>query len=486
MNFNFISPKRRTWLSKLSHPVARTVSSVAVVLSLTLTGSLAWGQLATEDMDTHTPEQLVYKLLGSGITVSNISYSGASQSAGTFNGGTGIIGFEEGIVLSSGDIVNAVGPNKSDFITTDNQLLGDSELDTLIEGYKTYDATILEFDFVAQSSDVISFQYVFSSDEYNEYTNTAFNDVFGFFLNGANVALLPSSDVAVSINNVNGGNPYGTSASNSKYYINNDLNDGGGSINTEMDGLTVVFSVDAHVVPGETNHIKLAIADAGDWILDSNVFLKADSFVNEQPDTDSDGVPDSEDNCVMVYNPEQKDSDGNGTGDVCEVINPEKPELSFSKITGGGTVAAADGGKPHHHGFGFNIREVTDGLEVKLEYNSNHTGKASSKKGEASPLQIKIRGLASNVVPVETYAGVGVEFDAICTVRTLNPDNERKKQMCHVRIVDNGEPGTGNIKKGTPADEFAITITEMDDSSNVIHSSGNDASLTRGNIKSHK
>jgi hypothetical protein len=333
---------------------------------------------------------------------------------------------------------------------------------------------------------VISFQYVFSSDEYNEYTNTAFNDVFGFFLNGANVALLPSSDVAVSINNVNGGNPYGTSASNSKYYINNDLNDGGGSINTEMDGLTVVFSVDAHVVPGETNHIKLAIADAGDWILDSNVFLKADSFVNEQPDTDSDGVPDSEDNCVMVYNPEQKDSDGNGTGDVCEVINPEKPELSFSKITGGGTVAAADGGKPHHHSFGFNIREVTDGLEVKLEYNSNHTGKASSKKGEASPLQIKIRGLASNVVPVETSAGVGVEFDAICTVRTLNPDNERKKQMCHVRIVDNGEPGTGNIKKGTPADEFAITITEMDDSSNVIHSSGNDASLTRGNIKSHK
>ncbi len=42
--------------------------------------------------------------------------------------------------------------------------------------------------------------------------------------------------------------------------------------------------------------------------------------------------------------------------------------------------------------------------------------------------------------------------------------------MCHVRIVDNGEPGTGNIKKGTPADEFEITI--YDDSSNVIHSSG--------------
>ncbi len=89
------------------------------------------------------------------------------------------------------------------------------------------------------------------------------------------------------------------------------------------------------------------------------------------------------------------------------------------------------------------------------------------------------------MVPVETYVGTGVEFDALCTVRTLVADNKRTMHMCHARIVvDNGEPGTGNIKKGTPADEFEITI--FDDSSNVIHSSGSDPSLTRGNIKSHK
>jgi hypothetical protein len=482
MNINCFISKYKSGLT-----VFRCISSISVLMLFVLMGSHAWGQLVTTDLNNNqAPEDLVNKLLGSGITASNISYTGAMHSAGTFNGGTGIIGFEEGIILSSGNVSNVIGPNTSDAITADNALPGDADLNTLIPGYTTYDGTILEFDFIPQSKDVISFQYVFTSDEYNEYTNTSFNDVFGFFLNGVNVALLPGTNIAVSINNVNGGNPFETAASNPQYYLNNDLSDGGGNINTEMDGITVVFSVDAQVNQGETNHIKLAIADAGDRILDSNVFLKAESFVNQQPDTDSDGIPDSEDNCVMKYNPDQTDSNGDGIGDECEVNNKEVMQLGFSKMTGGGTVAAADGDKPHHHSFGFNIREVMNGLEVNLEYNSNHTGKASVKKekGEDSPLQIKIKGKVSNVVPT-TGSGVGVEFDAPCTVRTLTSDNERKLQMCHVRIVDNGEPGTGNAKKGTLADEFELTVTDSDD--NQIHLSGiYPHSLTRGNIKVHK
>jgi len=57
--------------------------------------------------------------------------------------------------------------------------------------------------------------------------------------------------------------------------------------------------------------------------------------------------------------------------------------------------------------------------------------------------------------------------------------------MCHVRIVDNGEPGTGNKKKGTPADEFELTVTDLEDGSE-IHLSGDDPSLTRGNISQLK
>jgi len=65
---------------------------------------------------------------------------------------------------------------------------------------------------------------------------------------------------------------------NAIYYRNNDLQDGGPFINTEMDGLTTVFTATAHVNHGVTNHIKLAIADTGDGYYDSNVFIKAGSF----------------------------------------------------------------------------------------------------------------------------------------------------------------------------------------------------------------
>lgn len=85
----------------------------------------------------------------------------------------------------------------------------------------------------------------------------------------------------VSIDTINGGQPYGAAnASHPELYRNNDLTDGGGALDTEMDGLTVVMTCSAPVVPGGVNHIKLAIADVGDYRLDSNVFLEGGSFVS--------------------------------------------------------------------------------------------------------------------------------------------------------------------------------------------------------------
>jgi hypothetical protein len=253
------------------------VLTASLAASAALAGA-AQAQLVTTDLNAVTPTDLVNALLGGSIAISNVTYSGAPIAAGTFSGGTGIIGFADGIILSSGNIADVIGPNTADNTTVNNPAGGDADLETLTP-HVTFDSSILEFDFECESVLVISFQYVFSSEEYNEFVNTQFNDVFGFFLNGVNVALLPDNVTPVSINTINCGGPvFGNSPTNCAFYINNDLSDGGGAVNTEMDGLTVVLNVQATVNPG-VNHIKLAIADASDSNLDSNVFIKGGSFV---------------------------------------------------------------------------------------------------------------------------------------------------------------------------------------------------------------
>jgi FOG: PKD repeat len=227
--------------------------------------------LTTTDLNTLTPEQLVNSLLGSGVKVTKVKYTGAKVAAGTFSGGSDNIGIKNGIVLSSGAISSVVGSNKNEGTSTINEMPGDTDLDGLIPGYSTNDAASLEFSFIPDS-DQITFKYVFGSEEYNEYVGSSFNDVFGFFLNGKNVALIPGTSTPVSINNVNL-NSY------PNYYINNDLNSGA-KINTELDGLTTILTVTVPVNKGKENTIKLATADAGDSILDSDVFIEGGSFTS--------------------------------------------------------------------------------------------------------------------------------------------------------------------------------------------------------------
>jgi|LGVF01.1.fsa_nt_gb hypothetical protein len=227
---------------------------------------------------------LVNTIVGTGITVdwSSVSYSGAAGASGTFTDGISSgIGIDEGIILTSGDASLAPGPNTSDAATGNNGLSGNSALDALIPGYTTYDATILSFNFETTGGDLF-FNYVFASEEYNEYTNTQYNDVFAFFLDGTdvndNIALIPGTTTPVSINNVNGGNPYGTAASNPEYFNNNDLNDGGPFYDIEYDGFTDVFMAQVLGIGAGTHTITLAIADSGDHILDSTVFIQAGTF----------------------------------------------------------------------------------------------------------------------------------------------------------------------------------------------------------------
>ncbi|MBN8696494.1 MAG: choice-of-anchor L domain-containing protein [Bacteroidetes bacterium] len=228
-----------------------------------------------------TPTQLVQNvLLGSGVTASNITFSGPNAARGEFNGTASNIGFPGGVILATGDISVAVGPNNSGSLS--NGGTGTISTDPQLTGIATntlYDAAILEFDFVPLA-DTLKFRYVFGSEEYMEFANSSFNDVFGFFISGPNpsggsytnqnIALIPGTSTPVTINNVNGG-------TNATYYFDNE-NPAGASV--QYDGFTVPLTAIAPVACGATYHIKIAIADAGDGSWDSGVFLEAGSFTS--------------------------------------------------------------------------------------------------------------------------------------------------------------------------------------------------------------
>jgi plastocyanin len=154
----------------------------------------------------------------------------------------------------------------------------------------TFDAAVLEFDFVPET-DIAAFRFVFASDEYQEWANTQYNDVFAFYVNGVNCAVVPSTTTPISVNTINNGNPHPDQdpvPHNPALYRNNDVQTPAvAPLDTEMDGLTVVLTCLTSVNEGVTNHIKLAIADASDDQFDSVVFIQANSFVGSGPgDTD--------------------------------------------------------------------------------------------------------------------------------------------------------------------------------------------------------
>lgn len=258
-----------------------------LTIAFSCLGNFAFSQLITQG--NQSPTQLVQNvLLGGGVTVSNIQYQGSAASIGYFNGANTNIGLNEGIIMTTGTIFNTGnatdrygphGPNDRPNAGLDNNQPGNGLL-TNIVGASTFNATVLSFDFIPYA-DVVEFRYVFGSEEYPEYVGSQFNDVFGFFITGpgigsnVNIARIPGTNVPVTINNVN-------AQSNSMHFVDN----GTGSLPpqnsspffVQYDGFTKVLTASANVICGEKYRIVLAIADVGDGIYDSGIFLEANSF----------------------------------------------------------------------------------------------------------------------------------------------------------------------------------------------------------------
>jgi gliding motility-associated-like protein len=219
-----------------------------------------------------TIAQLMTALTGQGLTVSNVSLNCPTGAYGTFNGSSSNIGMTNGILLTTGNVNNAVGPNTIGSATTCNGTsVFDPQLQSL-EPLATNDVCILEFDIVPQCNN-LQIRFVFGSEEYPEFVNSGFNDAFGFFITGAgpacqpnfynntNVATLPNNTTIVSIDNVN-------NISNNTYYVDNTF-----GTTVQYDGFTTVLTRNVALCPCTSYHFKIAIGDAGDCLYDSGVFV---------------------------------------------------------------------------------------------------------------------------------------------------------------------------------------------------------------------
>ena len=216
---------------------------------------------------------------GIGLTITNMTVTGAPSSFGFYSGSSNMA-FGSGVIMSTGIVDSTINSPASVFLNTDNSKPGDALLD-VVSGAPTFDACIIEFDCVPTNSNLL-FDFSFGSEEYNEFVNVGVNDVFAIFVSGTNpaggnytnvnFALIPSTTIPVSINTVNNGNGAGP-CMNCAYFIDNY-----NGTSVAYDAFTTGLQGLVQVVPGQTYHFKIAIADAGDGIFDSSVMFLTNSF----------------------------------------------------------------------------------------------------------------------------------------------------------------------------------------------------------------
>lgn len=266
--------------------------------------------------------EMAETIFGDGVIIESASYTGSWYSSGTYSNGDSVAPEvtpgDEGIILSTGsaqDITNSSGSSNQSNSTSTNSGGPNFQSDfNAAAGTWTYDASYLDVDFTPTGS-VMTMQFVFASEEYPEYADGAFQDLFGVWVNGSQVDL-SVGDGDVDPGNINAGD-------NENLFIDNTNDD----YNTEMDGFTVTMTLTMDVNPDEVNSIRIGVADVLDSQYDSNVLIAADSVQT-----------------VLVANDDQTHLDGGQTKTIDVLgndINESGNTLTITHINGQ-TVSAGD------------------------------------------------------------------------------------------------------------------------------------------------
>lgn len=241
--------------------------------------------------DNQTAQELIENVLinSSCANVSNITVSGWAftngNSYGYFNRGTSTFPFQDGVIIATGRALSAIGPNSSLLSEGPTNWAGDIDLQQAINETNTINATVIEFDFLPFANKV-SFDYIFSSEQYLSNPNSnqcSYSDGFAFLLKEVgsqdqytNLAVVPGTAIPVKVPTVRGTGTICPPANEAYFDAFNGIEHP-----TNYNGQTKILKAESLVTPGVLYHIKLVIADQGNNLYDSAIFLGGGSFTVE-------------------------------------------------------------------------------------------------------------------------------------------------------------------------------------------------------------
>ncbi|MEW5676098.1 choice-of-anchor L domain-containing protein [Flavobacterium enshiense] len=241
--------------------------------------------------NSKTPVELVQSLFPAGscvqptnISINGYDFGGGAKSYAAFDSNGSGFPLNNGLIISTGKASSAIGPNSFILSEGPTSWAGDSDLQNAINENNTINATVVEFDFTAVTNHM-SFDYVFSSEQYlsNPGSNQCnYSDGFAFLLRETgsaayeNLAVVPGTNIPVKVTTVRAQTP-NCPAANTQYFGGFNNNDHP----TNFNGQTIILTAEANVIPGTSYHIKMVIADQGNNLYDSAIFIGGNSFNNE-------------------------------------------------------------------------------------------------------------------------------------------------------------------------------------------------------------
>lgn len=301
--------------------------------------------------DKNSAQKLAESLVSNDVKVTSAKLIGDPRAFGYFSNAYKEVGFEDGIVLSTGQVHNIFERGYDTF--NSSSLLKSTTsagLEFGFTGDSFNDIAILEFE-VIPTTDTLSFQYVLASEEYPEYATVEnFFDEFILLINGTNYAIVPNTDKEVSIGTIN-------HVVNSQYYrgiYEESTTSGAYTIGTPIstdafvyNGATKVFSVDVKVNPNVPNTIRLGIGDKGDHIFDSSIFIKANSIKSKPATPGVISIASKKGQTVELLRQEGSDGYVNATweayGEAPVATFSTYSKASASNLLGTGVVEFNDG-----------------------------------------------------------------------------------------------------------------------------------------------